>query len=114
MGQSTERRRNKRMGLESRLIIKRLDSQEEPDQVAIEIVDVSKTGIGFQCTVPLTIGSVYEAYLTLWTKEVLHAFIEVVRINKKDDFFIYGGIFIGMSEMDASRIEIYGTINDQA
>lgn len=102
------------MDLESRLIIRRLDSNEEPEEVAIEVIDVSKTGIGFNCTVPLEIGAVYEAYLTLWTKEVIHAFIEIVRIVKEDDVFKYGAIFIGMSEMDASRIEIYGTVNDRA
>lgn len=109
-----ERRKNKRMDLESRLVIKRLDSKEEPDEVAIELIDVSKTGIGFNCTVPLEIGAVYEAYLTLWTKEVIHAFIEIVRLVKQEEIFKYGGIFIGMSEMDASRIEIYGTVNDRA
>lgn len=109
-----ERRKNKRMDLESRLIIRRLDSNEEPEEVAIEVIDVSKTGIGFNCTIPLEIGAVYEAYLTLWTKEVIHAFIEIVRIVKEDDVFKYGAIFIGMSEMDASRIEIYGTVNDRA
>lgn len=112
--ESVERRKNKRMYLESRLVIKRLDSKEEPEEVAIELVDVSKTGIGFNCTVPLQIGAVYEAYLTLWTKEVIHAFIEIVRIVKRDEIFQYGGIFIGMSEMDASRIEIYGVVKDHA
>ena len=109
-----ERRKKKRMDLESRLIIRRLDRNEEPAEEAIEVIDVSKTGIGFNCTVPLEIGAVYEAYLTLWTKEVIHAFIEIVRIVKEDDVFKYGAIFIGMSEMDASRIEIYGTVNDRA
>lgn len=56
-------------------------------------------------------GAVYEAYLTIWTKEVLHVFLEIVRVeNKQNGRFEYGAIFIGMSEMDASRIETYGTI----
>lgn len=107
-----ERRKNKRMDLEARLIIRRLDCVNDPDEVAIEIIDVSKTGVGFNCTVPLEIGAVYEAYLTIWTKEVIHAFIEIIRISKEEEVFKYGGIFIGMSEMDASRIEIYGRVND--
>lgn len=109
-----ERRKNRRMVLESRLIMKRLDSDEEPDEVAIEIVDVSKTGIGFNCTIPLEIGAVYEAYLTLWTKEVIHSFIEIVRLIKDDEVFKYGAIFIGMSETDASRIQIYDTVSENA
>lgn len=112
MSGNVERRKNKRMGLETRLIMKRLDSQVQPNEVAIEIIDVSKTGIGFNCTVPLEIGAVYEAYLTLWTKETLHTCIEVVRLIQEAETFKYGGIFVGMSEMDSARIQIYGTIND--
>lgn len=108
-----ERRRNRRMELESRLIIKRLDSGTEEEQVAIQVADVSKTGLGFSCTLPLEIGAVYEAYLTIWTKEVIHAFVEIIRIEKMEDTFKYGGIFIGMPEMDAARIEIYDTVNNQ-
>ena len=95
------------------LIIKRLDNADLPaEEVAIEVIDVSKTGVGFNCTVPLEIGAVYEAHLTLWTKEVIHAFIEIVRIIKEDDTFKYGGIFIGMPEMDAARIMVYDTVNE--
>lgn len=107
-----ERRKNKRLELDSRLIIKRLDNGEGVEEVAIEVVDISKTGVGFNCTIPLEIGAVYEAFLTIWTKEVIHAFIEIVRIVKEDECFRYGGIFIGMPEMDASRIEIYDTIKE--
>ena len=111
--ESRERRKNKRLELESRLIIKRLDGGAESEQVAIQVTDVSKTGLGFSCTIPLEIGAVYEAYLTIWTKEVIHAFVEIVRIEKEEETFRYGGVFIGMPEMDAARIEIYDTINSQ-
>lgn len=106
-----ERRKNKRMELESRIKIKRLDKPEECEEVGIEIADVSKTGVGFLCNAALTIGAVYETYMTIWTKEVIHAFIEIVRIEKKDDTFEYGGIFVGMPEMDARRIEVYETVS---
>lgn len=104
-----EKRRNKRLELESQIILKRLDEQvgSEETKLNINIKDVSKTGIGFTCDYALNIGSVYECVLTLWTKEKIHAFVEIVRIIKKDDRFEYGGIFIGMPEMDMKRIEIY-------
>ncbi|MBD5542566.1 MAG: PilZ domain-containing protein [Lachnospiraceae bacterium] len=108
-----ERRRNKRLELESRLIIKRLDGGTESEQVAIQVADVSKAGLGFSCTIPLEIGAVYEAYLTIWTKEVIHAFVEIVRIEKEEETFRYGGVFIGMPEIDAARIEIYDTVNNK-
>ena len=106
-----ERRKTKRSELSSRLIIKQLNGGSDKE-VAIEVEDISKTGIGFTCIEPLSIGEVYEGFLTIWTKEVLHAFIEIVRIEKKDDVFEYGAIFIGMPEMEAARIEVYQTVND--
>lgn len=107
-----ERRRSKRTELHSVLVIKRLGSQDE-QEVTIEINDISKTGVGFVCEEPLAIGNVYESYLTIWTKEVLHAFLRIVRIEMIDGEFHYGAVFIGMPEMDAARIEVYQTINDE-
>lgn len=110
-----ERRKNRRIELSSTLFIKRMDSGEEPRQVDIEVTDVSKTGLGFSCPAKLEIGSVYESYLTIWTQEILHAFLEVIRVeDKKDGTFECGAIFIGMSEQDASRIATYDTIDNMS
>lgn len=107
-----ERRKSKRSELQSRLIIKRLDEAEQ-EEVAIEIVDVSKGGVGFLCEEVLTIGAVYESFMTIWTKEVLHAFLQIVRIEMKEQGnFFYGATFIGMPEVDASRIEVYQAFNE--
>lgn len=107
-----EKRRNKRTELLSRLVVKRLDGSTV-EEVLIDVSDVSKSGVGFTAEKALEIGAVYEAYLTIWTKEVLHAFVEIVRIEKKDAKFSYGGIFIGMPEMDAARIETYQTVENE-
>ncbi|MBP9996076.1 MAG: PilZ domain-containing protein [Lachnospiraceae bacterium] len=108
----SEKRKAERTELTSRLIIKQLNGVSEAKEVAIEITDVSKAGVGFACTEKLEIGAVYEGFLTIWTKEVIHSFMEIVRIVKRDDTFDYGAIFIGMPEMDSQRIEIYQTINN--
>lgn len=112
-----ERRRSKRMELSAKLLVKRMDKsvygEEINDEVNIEITDVSKTGVGFLCDAGLEVGAVYESFLTIWTKEVLHCFLEVVRVDPGEDgMYIYGAIFIGMTEIDASRIETYGTIEE--
>ena len=105
-----ERRKSERHPLTSTIVIKRLDGGQS-DEVTIDITDVSKTGIGFTCSEPLQIGAVYETYLQIWTKETLHAFVEIVRIVKEADRkFNYGCIFIGMPEMDNSRIMVYETV----
>lgn len=108
-----DRRKNRRTDMPSKLVIKRLDGNSG-NEVAINIADISKTGIGFECKEALQIGEVYEAYLTIWTKEVIHAFLQIVRIELgSDGCYEYGAIFIGMPEMDMSRIEVYQTVTGE-
>ncbi len=106
-----ERRKSKRTRMESHLVVKRLDNGKN-DIAAIEVQDVSRTGVGFVCKDVLQIGSVYESFLTIWTKEVLHAFIQIVRIEMLNDGYVYGAVFIGMPEMEQSRISIYQTVEE--
>lgn len=108
-----EKRKSRRMELESQIYLKRLDQPDEPvETVDIQLKDVSKSGVGFTCAYDLSIGAVYQCELTLWTKEKIQSFIEVVRVMPREYANFYGGIFVGMSEMDMKRIEIYFTLHD--
>ncbi|MCR5120514.1 MAG: PilZ domain-containing protein [Lachnospiraceae bacterium] len=103
-----EKRHAKRMDLECKLLLKRLDNVDgNAKEVNVDVKDVSKTGIGFACDEQLSMGSVYECLLRIWTGETLHTFVEIIRIVPKGGSNFYGGIFIGMPEMDQSRIQIY-------
>lgn len=106
-----ERRKNKRTLMTSSIVIKKLDADDRRE-VAINITDVSKVGIGFECEEVLNIGDVYESYLTIWTKEIIHAFLQIVRIELGSSGYVYGASFVGMPEIDSNRIEVYQTIND--
>ena len=105
-----EKRHSQRSEMTSKLMIKRLDSNEAGEEVTINITDVSKGGVGFTCSKALEIGAVYESFLEIWTKEVLHTFLEIVRIEKTEDGFIYGSSFVGLPEMEAQRIATYQTV----
>ena len=37
--------------------------------------------------------------------------MEIVRIVKNENDYSYGAIFIGMPDMEVSRIEVYQTVN---
>lgn len=105
-----ERRKSRRMELLSQLLIKSLNGPKN-EEVAIEVSDVSKTGIGFNCDRQLAAGVVYEAHLTIWMREKLHVFLEIIRTeNLEENRYKYGAIFIGMSEMDSKRIEVFDTM----
>lgn len=99
--------------MESSIVMKRLDSDDDNREVVINIIDVSKSGIGFECEEALTIGDVYESYLTIWTKEVIHAFLQIVRIELGSSGYVYGATFVGMPELDSARIEVYQTLHDE-
>ena len=107
-----EKRHSQRSEMISKLMIKRLDSDDAGEEVIIDITDVSKGGVGFTCNKALEIGAVYESFLEIWTKEVLHAFLEIVRIEKKGDSYFYGSSFVGLPEMEAQRIATYQTVTN--
>ena len=106
-----ERRRSKRTSLSAELDLKRVDGRDGKE-VSASVVDISKTGLGFTSINTLRIGELYEFFLSIWTKEVIHAFLQVVRVELKGDGFFYGAAFIGMSETDSARIEAYQAIHD--
>ncbi len=106
----SEKRKDRRMELESKLIVKRLDKDRGDKEVAIDVVNVSKSGVGFQCDEELEIGAVYEGFLRIWTKEIIHAFIEIIRMERSGDSINYGGLFIGMPEMESHRIDVYDVV----
>ena len=108
-----EQRKSKRMDLECKLLLKRLDQADSnAREVNVTVKDVSKQGIGFTCSEELSNGAVYECLLTIWTKETLHTFVEIIRVIPKEGHYFYGGIFIGMSETDMARIEIYSEFSE--
>ena len=104
-----DRRKGFRLGLESSIVINRIDEVDN-EEITIDIIDVSKTGIGFTSKQNLQMGSVYESYLKIWTKESIHAYLQITRIEQKDDLYEYGAFFVGMPEMDSARIANYGII----
>ncbi len=107
-----DRRKNKRLELSGQIMIKQLGG-DGLESVDINITDASSTGIGFITDKQLTIGNNYEAMLTIWTKEVLHVVVQIVRASKEDTQFHYGGLFIGMSEDTKKRIDVYEIVEDE-
>ena len=105
-----ERRKAKRMDLQAKILLKKLDGTST--EVEIEILDVSQSGIGFICDTKLNIGEMYDTDLKIWTGDIIHAIIEIVRKNGDDDSAIYGGHFVGMPEADWCRIRVYETYQE--
>ncbi|MCR4956278.1 MAG: PilZ domain-containing protein [Lachnospiraceae bacterium] len=110
-----ERRKSKRLELEVTIQIERLDKEDTTTlkYVKVGVTDISKTGIGFIAKEPLEVESFYDCKLQIWTKEVIDSVIEIVRVNRNaDGSYNYGARFIGMTETDALKIEIYQLFNE--
>lgn len=105
-----EERRARRIDLESTLMVKRIDNGMDED-ITISIQDISKSGIGFVCKEELELDAVYESYITIWTKEVIHTLLKIVRKVEKEEGCLYGAIFMGLSDVDTFRIEVYDMID---
>ncbi len=99
-----EKRRSTRLVLNAHLVMKRIGDDVQ-ENVPIDVIDLSQNGVGFSCNTPLTMNAVYEMDLTIWTKDVIHTFINITRFDNSKN--VYGATFTGMTEKDASKIAIY-------
>ena len=109
-----EKRKHKRLDLDVTVQLERLDKDGVTTLkfVHVEITDLSRSGIGFKSNQPLEVGTYYDTKLTIWTKEVIDAVIEIVRRKDGEDGFEYGAEFIGMTDTDALKIDIYQIFNE--
>ena len=109
-----EKRRHKRLDLDVSLQLERLDEAGVTTlkYVHVDVTDISRSGLGFVSKQELPIGTYYDTKIQIWTKEVVDAVIEIVRCDKNNDMYKYGCIFIGMTDADALKIDIYQIFND--
>ena len=107
---SEERRRSRRLDLNVTIQLERLDEKDITTikYVRADVFDMSKDGMGFNASQKLEVGTFYDTKIQIWTKEVMEIVIEIVRSRQLEDGrYSYGCRFIGMTETEALKIEIY-------
>ena len=110
-----EKRKHKRLDLDVKIQLERLDEDGVTTlkYVHVDVTDISRSGIGFTCQKKLDNGTYYDTKIQIWTKEVVDAVIEIVRCEDDSaNGYHYGAIFIGMTDTDALKIDIYQIFND--
>ena len=111
-----EKRRSKRLDLEVTVQLERL-AQGDITTVKLmkgDVSDLSSTGMGFISTVPLEIGTVYDTKIQIWTKEVIPAIIRIVRCERVEEGkYNCGATFVGLTESDQLKINIYQMLNPE-
>ena len=109
-----EKRKHKRLDLDVTVELERLDKDGVTTlkYVHVDITDLSRSGIGFKSNQMLEVNTYYDTKLTIWTKEVIDAVIEIVRRKDAEGGYEYGAEFIGMTDTDALKIDIYQIFNE--
>ena len=111
-----EKRKNKRLEIGVKVEIERIDEDNitTVKYMQVEVTNISKTGLAFRVPgIEFGVGACFDAKIQIWTKETIDTVFKVVRVNKlEENVFEYGCIFVGMTDTDALKIEIYQLFND--
>lgn len=109
-----EKRKHKRLDLDVSVQLERLDEDGVTTfkYVHVDVTDISRSGIGFSSKQKLEVGTYYDTKIQIWTKEIVDAVVEIVRRADAEGGYHYGASFIGMTDTDALKIDIYQIFND--
>jgi hypothetical protein len=107
-----EKRKTKRMPIKLSLEISDLYKQDyvhiDNINAPIEVLNISKDGLGFSSESKIPLGYYFNASINLGDKETLHCVIKIIRsqpINDKST--MYGCEFIGMAEILSFIFDAY-------
>ena len=96
-----ERRKAKRMPITLSLEILNLYKQDNVQvsnlNAPIEVINISKTGIGFLSESVLPLGYYFNANICLGKDETLHCVVQIVRNQPHENKTLYGCEFVGMA-----------------
>ena len=105
-----EKRRAQRLDLDVTIELSRIDSGNDLTTVKmarVDVVDLSRSGIGFTTKQELDIDSFYNTKIQIWTKDIIEAIINIVRCKEDENGYHYGATFVGMIDKDALKIDVY-------
>lgn len=109
-----EKRKHKRLDLDVSIELERLDADgiTTIKYSHVNVVDISRSGIGFKCAQQLEVGMEYNTQIQIWTKEIIDVVVKVVRMEPLKEGYRYGGVFVEMTETDELKVDIYQIFND--
>jgi hypothetical protein len=107
-----ERRKNKRLPLRLELNISSLFKQDHLGianiDENIEVVDISKSGVGFKCKDELPMDYYFDAKIELTEEKFFYGVLKIVRVEKQGDSYSVGAEFVGLAEILSKTIDEYG------
>ena len=112
-----EMRREKRWPAKLHLEVSSLFKQDhvkvENINAPIEVIDISKAGIGFKSVSVLPLGYYFNARLVLAEKDTLNCVVRIIRQQKQEDGYIYGCEIVGTASIMDYVINDYAATLEQ-
>ncbi len=98
-----EMRREKRWPAKLELEISTLFKQDyvkvENINAPIEVIDISKAGIGFKSKSVLPIGYYFNARLVLAENDALNCVVRIIRQQQREEDYVYGCEIVGTASI---------------
>lgn len=107
-----ERRRHKRLPIELTLEVDEIFKQDyvviKDIGASITVIDISKSGIGFESSAELPVGYYFRGLINLGNKDFFRVVIRIVRCSKTDNNnYRYGAEFVGLAPFLANKVDAY-------
>jgi c-di-GMP-binding flagellar brake protein YcgR len=106
-----ERRKNKRASLNSKLEVKSLfqsgNQQDIKSNFAIDITDISKSGMGFIANEILPLEHYFNTKVIIDENREFFCVLKIVRVEEMESGFHYGSEFVGLAEILSYQIDDY-------
>ncbi|WP_205839255.1 PilZ domain-containing protein [Velocimicrobium porci] len=118
MNNGYERRKYRRLPLNLTLGVSKLYKQDYIElndiNVDLEVVDISKAGIGFRTQKELPVDYYFDGRIELVDNDFFYAVVKIIRRQKlEDQNYIYGAKFVGLAPFLADKVDIYGRKIDE-
>ena len=113
-----ERRKYRRLPLNLILEVSKLYKQDcielEGVNIDLEVIDISKAGIGFRTQKELPVNYYFDSRIELGMDDFFYVVIKIIRSQKmEDENYICGAQFIGLAPFLADKIDTYGRKIDE-
>lgn len=106
-----ERRKHTRLPINLELEVNKLFKQDNEiiDEInaEIEVVDISKTGIGFVSEAEFPTGYYFNAKIEFDEKKFFYCVIKIIREIKQEGYNLYGCEFVGLAEFLSNKVDEY-------
>ncbi len=106
-----DRRKHKRLPIKIELAINALFKQDneiiKDTHIDAHMLNISKTGIGFESTSVIPISYYFDARIDLSEKDFFYCVIKIVRIEEHEAYYVYGCEFVGLAEFLADKVDKY-------